>query len=289
MMTKKTELNDRQSPSKIAPLETVTSPYIPSAKWLDLRTVNRGLAKLVDLKKSYKKSENRVFENAGYELDSVFTDPLGAAAQITKDGLLAGKSVLEIIKDLQNKHIKISKDKLSKALLGELHEGQRIIIQTYQDIIKQLDDKIASLTNYIINEVQNLESKNFMLLQTIPGFDQRSAAIFLTEVGGHEFLDTFANEDRFSSWVGVSPKKNEITDNDNSSTSRKGNIYLIHTMCEVAEIASQIKGTAFKSKYNSLRKRMVHERIIFIIAHKLTRVAYKILAKGEPYIEMNTK
>ena len=285
MVGKKTDMNDAQWLSKIATLGTFTPSYIPDEKWRDLRSTSRGLSKLIASRQAYKNRENKVFVEAGYRLHSVFSDTFGRSAQIAKDGILAGKSAEEIVKDLNSKRLKASKEELINALQGELHEEHRILIEAYREVIKTLDDKIDSLTNYLISEVQKLENRNFMLLQTIPGFDKLSAAVFLIEVGGRNFLDAFANEERFASWLGVCPGNNESAGKRKSGRSRKGNIYLRRILCEAAQAAARTKGTTFQSKYNSLSIRLGRKRSIFAIAHKLTRVAYKILAKQEPYIE----
>ena len=54
-------------------------------------------------------------------------------------------------------------------------------------------------------------------------------------------------------------------------------------LCEVSQAAVKTKRTTFKSKYESLSIRLGKKRSVFAIAHKITRVAYKVVSKGRPY------
>ena len=285
MVGKKTDMNDAQWLSKIATLGTYSPSYIPAEQWRDLRCVSRGLTKLIASRQAYKNRENKVFVEAGYRLHSVFTDTFGVNAQIAKDGILAGKSAEEIIQDLKTSRLKATKEELLKALQGELHEEHKVIINAYRTVLKTLDTEIDRLSNYIISEVSRLEKRNFMLLQTLPGFDELSAANFIIEVGGHAFLEAFANEERFSSWLGICPGNNESAGKRKSGKSRKGNQYLRRTLCEAAQAAVRTKGTTFQSKYNSLSIRLGRKRSIFAIAHKMARIAYKMLSKQQVYFD----
>ena len=283
MIGKKTDMNDAQWLAKIATLGTFSPSYIPDEKWRDLRSTSRALSKLTASLQAFKNRENKVFVEAGYRLHSVFTDSFGVSAQIAKDGILAGKSPEEIVKDLNTKRLKASIKDVINAMQGNLHEEHKATIESYRAVIKTLEEQINTLSEKIISSVEELEKQSFMILQTIPGFDRISAATFLIEVGGLSFIDAFPNEDRFASWLGICPGNNESAGKRKSGKSRKGNQYLRRILCESAQAAVRTKGTTFQSKFNSLSIRLGRKRSVFAIAHKLTKVAYLILKNQQPY------
>ena len=68
--------------------------------------------------------------------------------------------------------------------------------------------------SYNINEIDSQVEKvmipykeDWQILQTIPGVDNISAAMLLSEIGVN--MNCFGNKDRLSSWAGMCPGNNQ--------------------------------------------------------------------------------
>ncbi|MBQ7607922.1 MAG: transposase [Desulfovibrionaceae bacterium] len=191
MVGKKTDKKDASWLSTVGILGTYTPSYIPTEQWRDLRSSSRYLTKVIATRQAYKNRENKAFIDAGFRLNSVFSDPFGKNAQIAKDGILAGKTPENIIASIDAKRLKASHDELLAAFNGELREEHKLVIECTRSTIKFLENEIDKLREHIISKAKELELQNFMLLMTVPDFNELSAAQFIIEIGGRSFLEAF--------------------------------------------------------------------------------------------------
>jgi len=117
----------------------------------------------------------------------------------------------------------------------------------------------------------------------VPGFGIDSAQQVIAEVG--VTASSFASAAEFTSWVGACPGKEESAEENRSSRSAKGNKYMRRLLNQAAHAAARSKGTHFQTVFRRLLPRLGYQSAVWAIAHRLCRVAWKILHEGVSYIE----
>jgi transposase len=83
--------------------------------------------------------------------------------------------------------------------------------------------------------------------------------------------------------VGLCPGNHESA----PGRTRKGNPYVRRLLCEFAHAASRT-GCALQAKFQTLVVRRGHKRAIIALAHKLLRILFCMLSRGEHYRDSAT-
>ena len=117
------------------------------------------------------------------------------------------------------------------------------------------------------------------IIQTIPGFNEISAAMLLIEIGVD--MSRFGNKDRLSSWAGMCPGNNQSAGKKSGRTG-KGDRYVKQILCEVSNSAIKTE-SQFKGFYKGIVIRRGHKRAIIAVGHKLLEIVYIVLSKKKPY------
>jgi len=90
-------------------------------------------------------------------------------------------------------------------------------------------------------------------LESIPGFSQVLAEIFIAETGGQ--MQQFPTAAHLASWARVSPGSNESAGRVKSTKTRPGNRYLKGALGVAALSQARSKGTYFSAKFRHLVSR----------------------------------
>ncbi|MBQ7738790.1 MAG: IS110 family transposase [Desulfovibrionaceae bacterium] len=208
-----------------------------------------------------------------------------------KQAILDGKSaeeITELVRTNLSKKVKATKQEMLEAFSGDLTEPIKRAILSVRAVRGALESEIANEKEYLINQVKELEGKNYKLIQTIPGISEWTATVVLIEIGGTaNFLPAFANADRFAAWTAICPSNNQSANKKTGNKRRKGNKYLRKALCEAAHAAVRTKGTTFKSKYQGLVIRLGTKKSIVAIAHKISNMIYYVLSHQTGYVDPN--
>ena len=117
-------------------------------------------------------------------------------------------------------------------------------------------------------------------LQTLPGVDETAAALLLAEIG--DDMKPFGTPAKLASWAGVCPGNNESAGKKKSGKMRKGNPYVRRILCEAANAASRTR-CGLQDKFKGLMIRRGRKRAIFAIAHKLLKIVFRLIERGDYY------
>ena len=117
-------------------------------------------------------------------------------------------------------------------------------------------------------------------LQTIPGLDERGAAMLLVEIGDE--MQAFGSAEKLASWAGVCPGNHESAGKRKAGKKRKGNPYVRRILCEAANAASRTR-SALAELFKSLLIRRGRKRAIFALAHKLLKIVFVLISRGDYY------
>src|SRR5207245_4296873 len=105
------------------------------------------------------------------------------------------------------------------------------------------------------------------LWMEIPGLGWTSACSMVAELGVN--MDQFPSAAHAASWAALCPGNNESAGKRLSGKTRKGNIWLRRTMCEVAWAASHTKDTYFAAQFRRIASRRGSKRARIALPHSL--------------------
>jgi len=173
----------------------------------DLRDLTRYRVKLVQTLNREKNRVQKVLEDAQVKLSSVVSDVFGKTGSGLLQELLKGEEFdEESLKRLVERNVRASLSEIQAALKGRVREHHRFMIQAHLDMIAHTTEILQRVEGQIETCVGPY-SKEWGLLQTIPGVSETAAAAILAEVGPD--MKPFASEDHLSSWAGMCPGNNE--------------------------------------------------------------------------------
>ena len=203
----------------------------------------------------------------GGRLSVVVSDIHGQSARKMIKGLLRGESP-EAVLVYAGKRLKASRQELLDALAGELTEAHHFVLSEILDLLEELERRIEKYRAQLLHSLQSYQ-KPLKALQTLPGVDELGAAMLLAEIG--DDMTVFGSAAKLASWAGVC-----------SGKKRKGNPYVRRILCEAANAASRTR-CSLKEKFKTLLVRRGRKRAIFALAHKLLKLAFVLISRGDYY------
>jgi len=162
----------------------------------------------------------------------------------------------------------------------------RQILKLFLERLELIEQQIETL-NKSLGETLRQHQDAVTRLAEVPGFGVDSAQQVIAEVG--PTAATFPSPQELSSWVGVGPGAEESAEVSSSDRSPKGNRAMRRVLNQVAHAAVKTKGSIFQALYRRFVPRLGHQKAIWAIAHRLCRLAWKILHQGVRYIEYGNR
>ena len=286
MRGRKTDRNDADWLARVAKQGSFHPSYVPSREYRGIRSLARYATRLRGTLSSEKNRLGKLFNAAGYRLNSVFTDMFGTGGMICVRGILKGEKPEELLDRVpalgRYKH---TREEMLLALGGKFEEGDLIAARSVLDTIDHIDGQISHCVGELERIIREKEERKLELLQTIPGIDALAACLFLAELGGGG-LEAFESAESLCAWAGLCPSQNESGGKSRPGKSRKGNKYLRRDAVECAGAAVRTKGTTVKSKFqNFLQRGKGYKKSIMAIGRKILTYVYYVLKKDQPYVD----
>lgn len=280
---RKTDKQDSQWICKLLLAGLLKASFIPEEKIRQLRDLNRYSTKLTQHLPSEKNRIQKILEDANIKLSSVVSNTSGVVATGIIDGLMAGRTDLEVLIDeLYHGKLKVSKSELLLAITGRMTDHHRFMLKQIKHHMAYLESQIA----VIQQEVERLleeDKESIELLKTIPGINTVMAVKMLAEIGT-KVEETFGSPKRLAKWAGICPGNNESGGKKMSGRTTHGNKYLKSLLVEAGWAATRTKGTYLRAKYDSMAARKGRKRALLIVGHKILNAAYIVLTARLSYM-----
>ncbi len=275
---RKTDIGDAQWLAILARSGLLRGGFVPPANFRELRLTSRQMQKLTGILAAEKNRLHKVLTDAGIRLAVVVSDIHGQSARAMVKGLIGGESPQQVL-TYASKRLKATEEELLDALDGELTGEHRFVLGELMDHIEDLERRIVRFGNHLL---QGLAPQQGLLqaLQTIPGLDERAAAMLLVEIG--DDMDAFGSGEKLASWAGMCPGNHESAGKRKSGKKRKGNPYVRRILCEAANAAARTR-SALAKLFKSLLIRRGRKRAIFALAHKILKIAFVLISRGDYY------
>ena len=281
---RKSDFADAERLVKRLVANELTLSFVPEAEQRWWRTVMRA---------KYQQTCNRVqlhnrlealLEETPIKLSSLISDLLGTSARPMLKALAEGETDPAALAALADYRLRAPQPLLTDALgacqeLSPVYRRllQRVLeeLQLIEKQISQLDQEMADLLRPHQDQVQRLAE--------VPGLGVDSAPQIMAQVGAT--AATFPSAGELSSWVGACPGDNESAGVSYGHRSPKGNRHMRRILNQAANAAVKSKGSIFQILYRRYVSRLGHKQTIWVIAHRLCRLIWKILHQGVHYQE----
>lgn len=275
---RKTDICDAQWLAVLARSGLLLGGFVPKEIFRGLRLISRQMQKTTRILAGEKNRMHKVLTDGGIRLDVVVSDIHGQSARLMIKGILQGEKPEQVLR-YAHRRLKATNEELVDALSGEMTEYHRFTATEILDHVEDLERRIATFYGHLI-ECLHPYRQILQALQTIPGIDEKGAAMLLVEIG--DDMQAFGSAEKLASWAGVCPGNHESAGKRVAGKKRKGNPYVRRVLCEIANAASRTK-CGLRERFNSLLARRGRKRAIFALAHKVLKIIFVLISRGDYY------
>jgi transposase len=275
---RKTDIADAQWLAILARAGLLTGGFVPPANFRELRLIARQLQRLTGIRAGEKNRVHKILTDGGIRLSVVVSDLHGQSAWAMVKALAAGETPQQVLRHASAR-LRATEQELLDALDGELSDAHRFVLAELVDHVEDLDRRIACFRDRLLAGLAP-QQRLLGALQTLPGFDELGAALLLVEIG--DDMQAFGKPEKLAAWAGVCPGNHQSAGKRQSGKQRKGNPYVRRLLCEAAHAVSRTR-CALAEKYKALLVRRGRKRAIFALAHKLLKLVFVLIDRGDYY------
>lgn len=256
--------------------------FVPEPEQRTWRLMTRGRLQLVRERVRLQNQVESLLEEARIKLSSVIRDLLGVSGRRILEALSQGETDAAKLAELGDERLKCTKEQLADALRGAPEPGHLKLLKLHLERLKLLDEQIDPLSQMSAAALRTNQSAVARLAE-VPGFGAESSQQMIAEVGPG--AEAFASAGEFASWSGTCPGSDVSAEENHSSRCPKGNRYVRRILTEAAQAAVKKKGSHFQNVFRRFLPKLGYKGAIWVVAHRLARLVWKILHDGVSYIE----
>ena len=258
--------------------------FVPAPEQRLWRTLTRSKYQLTRDRVRLHSQLEALLEDCRIKLSSCVSDLLGVSSRRILERLAAGETDPGVLARLAEPELRATPQRLADALAAAagMNCEHRQVLQLFLERLELIERQIEKLNEGIARCLQP-SRQAVVRLARVPGFGTDSAQQVIAEVGPQ--AATFDSAQQLASWVGVCPGREESAAVSQNNRSPKGNRVMRRVLNQAANAAVRSKGSFFQLLYRRLVPRLGHNKTIWAVAHRLCRLAWKILHDGVEYIE----
>lgn len=302
---RKTDQKDSQWIADLHKHGLLRKSFVPLRAIRNLRDLTRTRAILTQEHTSICNRIQKVLEDANIKLGSVASNVFGASGRAMLQALMKEENDAAVLADLSKGLLRKKIPQLRRALEGQVTAHHRVLIREHWKRMEFLERQITDLETEIAermkptpeeigptmqNAVQDAPTplspreQAIQLWMEIPGVGWTAACSMVAELGVD--MDQFPSAAHLASWAALCPGNNESAGKRFTGKTRKGNVWLRRTMCEVAWGASRTKDTYFAAQFSRIASRRGSKRALIAVAHSILVTAYHMLKHTRHYEDL---
>lgn len=176
---------------------------------------------------------------------------------------------------------------LRDVLETTLSEGALERLASCLQIIKILNEEIASLTKISTNYAVSNFPREFEILKSVPGIGDIVAITLLAEIGD---VRDFSSGDKLSSWLGMVPRVYQSADKlRTGSITKRGSKIARWILIQAEHAAVKARDNDLKTFYSSKKDIIGAGKAIVSVARKMVVIIWHLLTNDEIYDDTQYK
>ena len=306
---RKSDVQDCQWLQKLMSLGFLRAAWRPAGDVCVVRAVARQREVLLTEQASWVQRMQKALVQMNIQLTEVLADVMGMTGQAIIRDIVAGERDPRVLARHRNRRVKANAEAMAKALTGNWREEHLFVLgqalAMYDDIARHLaecDAKLQALLcdlgqrNVDLGKVPRAGSKlrvAFDARQTlanwagvdltrINGLGTTAVMKILSELGPD--LSRFATVKHFCSWLGLCPGT-KISGGKVLSAKTKRSANRVRQALKMAAMSLSHSDSALGAFYRRLCSRMDKPSANTATAHKLARMVYFMLTRGEDFVD----
>lgn len=307
---KKSDVLDCQWLQQLMSFGLLAGAFRPADEVCAVRAVVRQRDTLIDAQARQIQRMQKALTQMNVQLANVISDIAGKTGLDIVRAIVAGERDPHKLAQLRNYRVRASEATIAKSLMGNWREEHLFclaqglkLFDTHQMLVEEADAKIEVLLERMhCHAGQLAPNKNKGRTKNAPRFDVRAAlfgwaGVDLTRIGGIDVstalkilaelgtdLSKFKTVKHFASWLGLCPGTH-ITGGKRISGVTKRIPNRVAQALKLAAHGLHRSQCALGAYYRRMAARMGAAKAITATAHKLARLVYAILTKGEEFVQ----
>jgi len=280
---RKTDVKDAQWIATVLQKDLIRGSYVPEAKIQELRQYSRRIFNLNRSKQRAEVSIDLTLQRCNIHLSNYVSDIGGKSMQKVVHALIRGeadaeKLLLLVHKRTRNKH---TDEIIRDSLIGMISPTDQDMLAMDMEEVQLFSSQIEECKKKMLLICQEYYQEEIQLLETIPGIKKQSAMRIIAEIGVD--MKAFLTASALVGWAGLRPRNDESAGKIKGRKTLHGNKYLRILLVQCAWGASRTVDSRFQSRFNTLKKRMNHNKALVANARKLLVIIWNILQKKQCY------
>ena len=306
---RKSDVQDCQWLQKLMSLGFLRAAWRPDGEVCVVRAVARQRDVLIVEQASWVQRMQKSLVQMNIQLTEVLTDVMGMTGQAIIRDIVAGERDPKALARHRDPRVKASVEEVTKALTGNWRDEHLFVLRQalgmYDDIARHLGECDAKLQALLadlgqrqvdLGKAPRAGSKlrhEFDARQTLANW----AGVDLTRINGLGLavvmkilselgpdLSHFANVKHFCSWLGLCPGT-KISGGKVLSAKTKRSANRVRQALKMAAMSLSHSDSALGAFYRRLCSRMDKPSANTATAHKLARMVYFMLTRGEAFVD----
>lgn len=309
---RKSDVLDCQWLQQLMSFGLLSAAFRPPADVCTLRAISRQRDMLLQERARSVQRMQKALTQMNIQLSNTITDITGTSGLAIIRAIMAGERDATKLAKLRNYRVHASEADIAKSLEGTWKAehvfclGQALsLYDTYGMLIAEADTQLDVLIAPLRQHTQNASGAKIKRGgKNAPHFDARTAlkewtGVDLTQIGGIDVctalkiwvelgpdLSKFKNAKQFCSWLGLCPGT-RISGGKRLSGATKRIPNRVARALKLAAQGLHRSQCGLGGYYRRMAARMGKGKAISATAHKLARLVYAMMTRGEEYVEQS--
>lgn len=309
---RKSDVLDCQWLQQLMSYGLLSGAFRPAEEICVLRAISRQREMLIQYQAKHIQHMQKALTQMNVQLDNVISDIVGATGLKIVRAILAGERDALRLAKLRHQRIRASEEEIVKSLQGNWREEHLFALKqavnlydSYQGSIAECDEQLARVLGRLAvheepprdppksgrgrpRKVVQFDLRTALYracgvdLTRIEGIDVGTALKVVAEVGPD--LSRFKSVKHFASWLGLCPGT-KISGGKVLCGASKRIANRLAQALRMSAVATGRSQSALGAFYRRLSARVGKAKAIRATAHKLARLIYTMLTKGEAYVD----
>lgn len=280
---RKTDVQDAHWIATVLQKELIKGSFIPEAIIQELRQYERRIFYLNRSLQRAEQSIDLILQRCNIRLSNYVSDIGGKSMKKVIDALIQEHTnpdelILLVHKRTRNKY---GDQTIKSALTGIVSKSDRMMLKFSREETQMYERQIEECYQEMAIICNTHFSQEIELMQSIPGVKEQSAMRIISEIGTD--MKAFLTASAIVGWAGLKPRNEESAGRIKGRKTLHGNKYLRVLLVQCAWAACRTKESRFFYKYQTLSRRMNHNKALLANARKLLVIIWNILSKKQPY------